>query len=224
MSFSANEYPVLVAPRPVRLASGQYTTYNRPHHERARIVDTSSIDDFKVALFSDSPPDKDLSSPRSSPRSALPSEALEEFLSILRPSFFPPTSPVLRTRRQGVSLPTLHRERSFYRNRGRLEVLPKKSDDREELDISRSTQPSRNAYSSTPDTFNDVDGLAETDNDSPPVRWFKANVLSSPISRTHTRNPFLRHPSNQSPRNISPLSPAAIPLPLPTPDEMIEVL
>lgn len=115
-------------------------------------------------------------------RSALPSEALEEFLSILRPSFFPPTSPVLRTRRQGVSLPTLHRERSFYRNRGRLEVLPKKSDDREELDISRSTQPSRNAYSSTPDTFNDVDGLAETDNDSPPVRWFKANVLCTLLS------------------------------------------
>jgi len=224
MSFSANDYPVLVAPRPVRLASGQHTAYNRPGHDRARITESSSIDDFKVALFSDTPSDKDLSSPRSSPRSGLPSEALEEFLSILRPSFFPPTSPVLRTRRQGVSLPTLHHERSFYRSRGRLEVVPQKGDDREESDGSRSTQPSRNARCSTPDVFNDVDGVMDVDTDSPPVRWFKANILSSPISRTHTRNPFLRHPANQSPRNLSPLSPAAIPLPLPTPDEMIEVL
>ena len=68
MSFSTNDYPVLVAPRPVRLASGQHTVYNRPYHDRARITDSSSIDDFKVALFSDIPPDKDLSSPRSSPR------------------------------------------------------------------------------------------------------------------------------------------------------------
>lgn len=109
-------------------------------------------------------------------RSGLPSEALEEFLSILRPSFFPPTSPVLRTRR-GVSLPTLQNERSFYRSRGRLEAVPQKNDDREELDITRSTQPSRNTHSSTPDTFNDADGSIEVDTDSPPVRWFKANIL-----------------------------------------------
>lgn len=36
----------------------------------------------------------------------MPSEALEEFLSILRPAIFSPTSPVLRPRRNGsVSLP-----------------------------------------------------------------------------------------------------------------------
>jgi hypothetical protein len=110
-------------------------------------------------------------------RSGLPSEALEEFLSILRPSFFSPTSPVLRTRRQGVSLPTLQHERSFYRSRGRLEIVPQKNEDKEELDNSRSTQPSRNACSSTPDPHNDIDGLAEADTDSPPVRWFKANIL-----------------------------------------------
>lgn len=40
------------------------------------------------------------------PRSSLPSEALEEFLSILRPSaFFPSSSPILRTRRNGATLP-----------------------------------------------------------------------------------------------------------------------
>jgi len=108
-------------------------------------------------------------------RSGLPSEALEEFLSILRPSFFPPTSPVLRTRRQGVSLPTLQHKRSFYRGRGRLEIVPQNRD--EELDIPRSAQPSRNTICSTPDTFNDVDGSIEVDTDSPPVRWFKTNVL-----------------------------------------------
>src|ERR1700736_4061552 len=37
--------------------------------------------------------------------SSLPSEALEEFLSILNPSFFPPSSPILRARRNGASLP-----------------------------------------------------------------------------------------------------------------------
>ena len=122
-------------------------------------------------------------------RSGLPSEALEEFLSILRPSFFPPTSPVLRTRRQGVSLPTLHRERSFYRSRGRLEIVPQKGDDKEESDGSRSTQPSRNARSSTPDTFNDVDGVTDVDTDSPPVRWFKANILCAFSSSQRVHNP-----------------------------------
>ena len=52
---------------------------------------------------------------------------------------------------------------------------------------------------------------------------------ASPISRLHTRNPFQRHPSyeiNAPPTGLSPLapSPSAIPLPLPTPDELIEVL
>jgi len=36
-------------------------------------------------------------------RSSLPSEALEEFLSILRPSLFPPRSPILRPLRYPVS-------------------------------------------------------------------------------------------------------------------------
>lgn len=177
-------------------------------------------------------------------RSGLPSEALEEFLSILRPSFFPPTSPILRTRRQGASLPTFQHERSFsYKSRGRLEIASQKNDG-DDIDISRSTQPSRNTCPSTPDSLNDPDGMTEPDGDSPSLRWFKANILgespllraltaytshtwsptssASPISRTHTRNPFLRNPSNHSPGPISPLSPAAIPLPLPTADEMMD--
>jgi hypothetical protein len=37
----------------------------------------------------------------------------------------------------------------------------------------------------------------------------------------HTRNPFLRNSDNRSPVFIAPLTPAAIPLPLPTPDELL---
>ncbi|KAF9458661.1 hypothetical protein BDZ94DRAFT_1325368 [Collybia nuda] len=223
MNFHANDHPVLVAPRPVRLTSGHHAIITRSHHERVRINDSNGLDDFKVSLFSDSSSDKDLASPRSSPRSGLPSEALEEFLSILRPSFFPPTSPILRTRRQGASLPTFQHERSFsYKGRGRLEIASQKNDG-DDIDISRSTQPSRNTCPNTPDSPNDPDVTMESEGDIPSLRWFKANILSSPISRTHTRNPFLRNHSNHSPGAISPLSPAAIPLPLPTADEMFEI-
>lgn len=114
-------------------------------------------------------------------RSGLPSEALEEFLSILRPSFFPPTSPILRTRRQGASLPTFQHERSFsYKSRGRLEIASQKNDG-DDIDISRSTQPSRNTCPSTPDSLNDPDGTIESDGDSPSLRWFKANILCESI-------------------------------------------
>jgi len=222
MNFHANDSPTLVAPRPVRLNSGQHAIFTRSYHDRVRVTDSNGLDDFKVALFSDSSSDKDTASPRSSPRSGLPTEALEEFLSILRPSFFPPTSPILRTRRQAAA--TFQHERSFsYKGRGRLEIAPQKCDSIEELNSARSTQLSRNTCTGTPDSPSDFDGPIELENDSPPLRWFKANILSSPISRTHTRNPFLRHPSSYSSGTISPLSPAAIPLPLPTPDEMADM-
>jgi len=235
MTLTVNDNPLLVAPRPVRLATPLFARSHpvrlvsaSDHMERLRIADSNSdVDDHKVGLYLD-PSEKDVASPRSSPRSGLPTEALEEFLSILRPSFFPPSSPVLFTRRQGaVSLPTFQHERSYsYKGRGRLEIMPQKSDlSMDDIpEISRSTQPSRNACS--PESTSD-DAISELD-DSLPVRWFTSNVLSSPISRMHTRNPFQRHPSypmNPSPGPVSPmspLSPAAIPLPLPTPDEFIE--
>lgn len=65
MNFHANDHPVLVAPRPVRLTSGHHAIITRSHH---RISDSNGLDDFKVSLFSDSSSDKDLASPRSSPR------------------------------------------------------------------------------------------------------------------------------------------------------------
>ncbi|KAJ7168241.1 hypothetical protein C8R43DRAFT_983678 [Mycena crocata] len=221
MPFTANDNPVLVAPRPVRLNTllTRSRMLSGPDHlERVRFADENSdIDDRKIQESSD----KDMSSQRSSPRSPLPTEALEEFLSILRPSFFPPPSPVLLTRRQGaVSLPTFQHERSYsLKGRGLLQ-----HDLVDELVVSRSTQPSRNTH--TPS-----EALAEGDEfdgNTLPVRWFASNVLSSPISRMHTRNPFQRHssyPGPVSPGPVSPitLSPAAIPLPLPTPDEIIEI-
>lgn len=42
----------------------------------------------------------------------------------------------------------------------------------------------------------------------------------------HTRNPFQRqrsYPELMSPSPLASISPAAIPLPLPTPDEMLEM-
>jgi hypothetical protein len=53
-------------------------------------------------------------------------------------------------------------------------------------------------------------------------------LLASPISRMQTRNPFQRHPSYEAAApsfEFSPTwpSPAAVPLPLPTPDELLEM-
>ncbi|KAF8184896.1 hypothetical protein K438DRAFT_1837057 [Mycena galopus ATCC 62051] len=205
---------ILVAPRPVRLNTAFFTRrmVSGPDHlERVRFDENAEIDDRKIPELSD----KDIPSQRSSPRSGLPTEALEEFLSILRPSFFPPPSPVLLTLRQR-SVSVQHERSYSLKGRG----LQQKNELVEELEVARSTQPSRNTQ--TPDAESD-----DFDGSTLPVRWF-TNVLSSPISRMHTRNPFQRHssyPGLVSPGPVSPiaLSPAAVPLPLPTPDEMIEI-
>jgi hypothetical protein len=197
MPFTANDNPVLVAPRPVRLntlLTRSRMLFGTDHLDRVRFADENSdIDDRRISETTE----KDISSQRSSPRSVpslsssphvppknrsipnltplrfrsgLPTEALEEFLSILRPSFFPPPSPVLLTRRQGaVSLPTFQHERS-YSFKGRL----LKNDLVDELDSppSRSSQPSRNTH--TPETLPEGD---EFDDNTLPVRWFSSNVL-----------------------------------------------
>ncbi|KAJ4488466.1 hypothetical protein J3R30DRAFT_941505 [Lentinula aciculospora] len=223
MNFGSNDnIPILVAPRPVRLNCAPYILHRAPP---VRIVsepikDTAershSAGDLKVGLYESS---SDVS-PRSSPRTGLPTEALEEFLSILKPSIFPPRSPV-RSRRQ-ASLPALHYDHSFsFKGRPRIESTV------EEVENVRSTQSSRNT--SSPAEI--MDGTMEfqfPDLENTPFRWFTSNVLSSPISRNNTRNPFHRHvthPIASSPRVLTPspmlsLSPAAIPLPLPSPDEL----
>ncbi|KII88687.1 hypothetical protein PLICRDRAFT_176241 [Plicaturopsis crispa FD-325 SS-3] len=234
--MSYNDNPVLVAPRPVRLTGAAPTPsahVYRPHavrlvsapadhFERMRIGEELENNDPRDSSRASSvSPDKDLSSPRASPRTALPSEALEEFLSILRPSFFPPSSPILQTRRYGnTTMPNFS-----YAYKPRIELVSPKVESPTVEEIGRAISAQRKSPEPS-------SGGLDSDR-----RWISSAVLSSPVSRTHTRNPFQRHPSYQasaarfSPSNMllspdlssSALSPAAIPLPLPTPDEMMEV-
>lgn len=83
MNFTQNDNPLLVAPRPVRLTSAHMFARTQPvrlvsaptdQFERVKITDDDGIDDLKVGLFCDSTTgssmsDKDLASPRASPRS-----------------------------------------------------------------------------------------------------------------------------------------------------------
>jgi len=188
------------------------------HFERAKVGGDTDIDEQKgSALVESLSSDKDLASTRSSPRSSLPSEALEEFLSILNPSsFFPPSSPILRTRRNGASLPN-------YPYQYRARVLRSGADSIsfvEEIDRARSSASTR-----SPECQIERDEVAGDHEryDSETFRWFATSTLSSPISRMQTRNPFpvglLRN--NQS--TPSPISPRAVPLPSPSPDEMLEM-
>jgi len=164
----SNERPNLVAPRPVRLASSFFQK-----------------DDLKVSFYADIADIVDNQQSPDRPCSALQTEALEEFLSILRPSF-------LRKPRSLTTKP-----------RHRLDVT---SDHHHSLDSRDLTTP--------PDT---QDICA-----NPDARWFSSSLLSSPVSRMHTRNPFLRHSDDRSPAPLAPLTPAAVPLPLPTPDELVD--
>jgi len=231
MSYTSSDKPLLVAPRPVRVNRNQLTRFvSAPaeYYERTKLVTDSELDEMKVGKHPDisSASDKDTDT-RASPRSSLPSEALEEFLAILRPAFFPPSSPTLRPRLQGsTSLPTFS-----YRARPRLELLhdSSKLSAVEELEKESPSRQGRSSSSATPDNADHPAEHNRMDMDSLPVRWLQANAHASPISRLQTRNPFQRHPSYEptaphySPMNTSPLSPAAVPLPLPTPDEMIQV-
>jgi len=222
-----------VAPRPVRIAceptASSYawrsgTPYRlvaavADHFERAKIGADIDIDEQKTPSFVGSASsDKDLASTRSSPRSSLPSEALEEFLSILNPSFFPPSSPILRARRNGASLtnyPYQYRARVVHSRGDSISLV-------EEIDRVRSNASAGSAELTIGDeAMSDFERHERHDSET--FRWFATSTLSSPISRMHTRNPFpvglLR--TNQS--TPSPISPRAVPLPPPSPDEMIEI-
>lgn len=148
--MNCNDNFVLVAPRPVRLTAANNTVpfthfQNAIHRPQTRVATMRLVGDGvdRLKLGDDVPPqedakldqsEKDLASPRASPRSVgictprsvledaiaaiwlgsvignvtlivmsllrsnLPSEAIEEFLSILQSSAmrFPPTSPILR--------------------------------------------------------------------------------------------------------------------------------
>jgi hypothetical protein len=229
MNLNVNDNPLLVAPRPVRLAAAypHFTRtfkivpspYDRPSDEVENIDDAKHV---VSRIQSVQPPDKD-SSPRASPRSNLPSEALEEFLSILRPAIFPPSSPVLRPRRNGALAFGV-----AYKPKPKIDSSFTKSDQ------PNSSLPEETVQTPTCSPEPISDHLAGNwDIFGPEItsRWH-AQVLASPISRMQTRNPFPRHaahditlsPIHSSPTMAStPISPAIVPLPAPSPDETLEV-
>ncbi|KAJ3534605.1 hypothetical protein NMY22_g6853 [Coprinellus aureogranulatus] len=123
-------------------------------------------------------------SPSPTRSAGLPSDALEEFLAILKA----PKSP----------------RRSFQYDRA---IMPPMQRQEEKCDGKTS-----------PESVDAVPDMQE--NDGILSRWLRHSVLSSPVSRMQTRNPFLKQIVDL-PR--PPLSPAAIPLPTPTPSEMLEL-
>ncbi|KAI0079969.1 hypothetical protein K474DRAFT_1638856 [Panus rudis PR-1116 ss-1] len=228
MSLNAHDNTVLVAPRPVRLAAPSvYTQFtssgiHRPQPrtgvcivsapsdalDRLRLGDDSPEDELKSEGAS-SLSDRESASQRASPRSTLPSEALEEFLSILRPSsafLFQPTSPILRASKANVTSAYFP-----YRRPPSCAISP--------------SLPSEGLGFAINDDVN-----RENESMTYPRRYLAASPLASPIARSLTRNPFQRHPSYESapttfissvPSTPSPIpSPAAIPLPPPTPNEV----
>jgi len=225
MNINAYDNTILVAPRPVRLTaptpfpSFSNSILHRPQpRSTVRLVSApaDALDRLKLGDDpEDEPPsDREAASPRASPRSNLPSEAIEEFLSILRPSttfLFRPTSPVLRatnSTNNGAYFP--------YR-RPSCSMTP--------------TIPSDGLGL----TLLDQTDSAEKENEVMyPFRFWGSAPLGSPVARNLAKNPFQRHPSYDSavtayiaPLTPTPspgpfsvaLSPAAVPLPLPTPDE-----
>ncbi|KAJ7582621.1 hypothetical protein C8J56DRAFT_1055670 [Mycena floridula] len=205
--------PALVAPRPLRLSSMPQIRAHQVRMVSGSEGSERAVDDLTVGILETTLSEKNDLSPRSSPRFGLASgeadyPALEEFLSILRPPFFPPSP---RPRRQMASVPNYP---PLYRGMGRLELIQKTDGDGSEM--ARSASPgSLDDMESTDFEYPDVDDIPA------PFRWFSSNVLSSPISRNNTRNPFQRNVHHLSPSPIlTSLSPSAVPLPLPTPDEV----
>lgn len=212
----SNDQPIVVAPRPVRL--GAIFT-RRQDTDFAFIADISSPD----------PPDR-LSRPPSTTATTLPSEALDEFLSILKPSF-------LRKPRS-VSFPAFLPDRPLA-----LRQLPRVDSRTDNLvrDPCASSSDDVDPITTSPSHMdNSLDSrLFSPDSDTRqwfssallgmyPPTWFKSSAIlltldeiASPVSRFHTRNPFQRNREG-SPVPPSPLSPASIPLPAPSPGELFE--
>ncbi|KAI4525794.1 hypothetical protein EV122DRAFT_201190 [Schizophyllum commune] len=204
--------PVLVAPRPVRLAGAQTNWFAKSSPSSRLLAATDGTERTRAASSSADTESEilDASSDRApsrASRSPLPSEAMEEFLSILKPHFFnPPSSPVRTWRPQAFHA----RSPSFAKS---IELVQSVAP--EESEMMRAVQRSRGAFTPSP---------AHTDSASPdePRRWYPS-VLSSPVSRLQTRNPFSRHYADVSPSPSAALSPAAVPLPPITPEELLEI-
>ncbi|KAH6918729.1 hypothetical protein BKA70DRAFT_1554749 [Coprinopsis sp. MPI-PUGE-AT-0042] len=195
----------LQAPRPVRLL----TPFTFPRSTR---MASPFRPDNDSALGRARSPSSPLLHSRS-PSTTLSSEALEEFFSILRPSFLPSTSPSLGKSRRSLTIPSFqHYERPLgLRPRQRLEI---RADLEDPSDSHPATSTSSDAVGGEHQDL--AYDFFEQDTSS---RWFRFGPLSSPVSRLNTRNPFIKQLSEASALAARALSPAAIPLPTPTPDE-----
>ncbi|KAF8969917.1 hypothetical protein BDZ97DRAFT_1754329 [Flammula alnicola] len=197
----SNEAPIVVAPRPVRLSQ----TFFHLRQDSDDNLKLASMSQTAVLLLAD----------LCKSSSALPSEALEEFLSILTPSFLRKprslTFPAILPDHQQQQQRTNFRQPS----RGPFDLLRGDHEPRTD-DLAQ--------HISQEIVLADSNKLSHFDLDA---RWSFSStpgLLSSPISRMQTRNPFQRGHDVRSPVPITPLTPAAVPLPTPTPDELIERL
>lgn len=152
----------------------------------------------------------------------MPSEALEEFLSILRPSLFPPRSPILRPLRYPVS--SLHDRTLTLPSKplggiDNLSILPRE-DSRTPVKQLGAPLSSRPPLSENEENEARSETLPRFFGSGPlgmliaPVIMsseFSSSLapaihiadphdvpLASPISRIHTRNPFQRHASYET--------------------------
>jgi hypothetical protein len=110
-------------------------------------------------------------------RLGLPSEALEEFLSILRPSMFPPNSP---RRRTANTVPPWNIERSTVnlKSWARIEGPPPKTDiDDRDLPRFANDGLSPAPVGTIPEKEGMIDGDTPLDADAAPFRWFSSGVL-----------------------------------------------
>lgn len=234
MSISVNDNPVLVAPRPVRVTcphfprSAHFRLSSAGNDSECLVIpeDNTNIEERKIPsrIHSSASVDRESRSPRASPLSSLPSEALEEFLSILRPAMFPPTSPILRPRRNASMSLSLGMQ---YRPRTKFDLIQSKAE-QQCTDQTDDADAEKGAATYSPEPFGDNFTVNWDGHASEVTSRWHAQMLASPVSRMHTRNPFPRYASQEvvrpSPTMPStPVSPAAVPLPVPSPDELREV-
>ncbi|KAA1474865.1 hypothetical protein DENSPDRAFT_908445 [Dentipellis sp. KUC8613] len=236
---------VLVAPRPVRIASNALALVHSPPPRPLpfrRPASSSPVAD-------DTSPSDRPHSPRQSPRANLPSEALEEFLSILRPSLFPPQSPPLRARRIPLNFAHERSTSLSAKPLDRLDNVPILREDAHTPAKPTAMHISPRLLSPRPYDDENSDFVAFRTYNSGPLGMFHlthrlrsvscTSRLASPVSRIHTRNPFQRHPSYEMPFGgagglfqagmspppqnavaFVPNSPTLVPLPPPTPSEL----
>jgi len=142
-------------------------------------------------------------------RLSLSQDALDEFLSILRPSLFSANPPAFRVLRNdpgsGLVVPVAQNLRPTERSQSRSS--------------SSSSQVVEDGFffntRGSPGTLNST--IPQDDDMQLSGRlWRLPGILESPVSRIHTRNPFQRHPSYDAAMlngRRTPVSPLSLPLP-----------